>query len=52
MITSLRVYFVGGNAGLGLHTSKALVEAGYRVVIGTSLYIILAFSILSVIECS
>ncbi|KAK5822636.1 hypothetical protein F5H01DRAFT_410890 [Linnemannia elongata] len=23
----------GGNAGLGLHTSKALVEAGYRVVI-------------------
>ncbi|KAG0323153.1 hypothetical protein BGZ97_012871 [Linnemannia gamsii] len=23
----------GGNAGLGLHTSKALVEAGYRVII-------------------
>lgn len=38
MITYARVYFVGGNAGLGLHTSKALVEAGCRVVIGTSLF--------------
>ncbi|KAF9920430.1 hypothetical protein FBU30_009760 [Linnemannia zychae] len=32
--SSPRVAIVtGGNAGLGLHTSKALVEAGYRVII-------------------